>query len=168
LAGYATLAQMAGFNGLVITIDEFEVEHNLAKTKWDRAGRLIAALTSYLTSNDTCQKAPLSVFLASVGQDGNIGDALIDYMIRITDGYFYSLKPWSKDQLIALSGKIHDLYCRSYSLKVKPDSGLALSVLKRLETKGRDDSGLIRAFIKSYMGQLDLQFGPPEVSNEAG
>lgn len=168
IAGNALLSRILGFKGLVITIDEFEVEHNLDRIRLNRVSELLTVLTNYFAGRGQFPKAPLALFLASVGQEGNVGDNLIKYMIEKTNGGFYALSPWANEQLILLAQKIHKLYCKSYAIDSLFNVSVAYATEKILQDKGFNDSGLIRAFIKTYVSLLDLQYGPPEVYHEAG
>lgn len=87
LAGQAMVAKLAGYKGLVVTIDEFEVEQRfLSAQMLERVDALLAGLLNYLQGKSAVRAAPLAIFIASVGQEHHRGDAAVDEMIEAADG----------------------------------------------------------------------------------
>jgi hypothetical protein len=160
LAGHATVAQLAGFKGLVITIDEFEVEQNLSWKLYERVNDLLALLAKYFAGETDYEAAPLALFFATVGGKGHEGDAAIDTMLADDpDGYYY-LSPWSEMQRRQLAERLHRLYCQAYGENSEYIPGHATEVEQQIARYGDSDSGLIRAFIKRYIAVLDSSLGP--------
>lgn len=164
LAGHATIARLAGYRGLIVTIDEFEVEQVPSRAGYERVKALLAMLTAYVRGETAHRAAPLGIFFATVGEDEHGGDAVIGAMLAATGGEAHPLEPWPPAQRLELAGRIHRLYRAAYAI----DCDFDRSVVERLEESfaadGLDDSRLIRAFIKRYVGTLDARYGPPAAS----
>jgi RecA/RadA recombinase len=154
LLGYAVVAQRAGYKGLVITIDEFEVEHNLSLSHFERVRSLVRTMVDELS-----QDAPLSVFIATVGQEGHEGDAVVEALVEATSGGLWPLDEWTGDSLRELAKRIHALYCKAYMVDDAFDERLLRSVDELLADDELDDSP-VRAFIKQYVAVLDVTYGP--------
>ena len=74
----------------------------------------------------------------------------------------YSLEAWNNMQRIDLAERIHRKYCEAYNLSCSFDRNLSTFVEGMLAGKiNNNDGGLIRSFIKWYVGLLDLKYGPP-------
>jgi len=157
--GYAVLSKLAGYNGLVITIDEFEVEPLFA-SKFNRVTDLLKVLASYLKGELGHPAAPLSVFFAAVGEEGHTGDKFVDRLIDDAKGDYYSVQAWSRVDRTELSKRIFELYSKAYGLNQEYVPAVADSVETELDKSGAGDGGLIRAFIKTYVGALDSLYGP--------
>lgn len=82
LAGHAIIACLAGYKGLVITIDEFEIEHLLPRSKFERIYNLVNALTEYFSGEMEHPIAPLALFIATVDQESHTGDIIVDNMVK--------------------------------------------------------------------------------------
>jgi P-loop Domain of unknown function (DUF2791) len=161
LVGYSVLARLAGFQGLVVTIDEFEVEAaSLAHEKLERLKGVIGALATWFSGRGPQKTGPLSVFIATVGQQGHLGDTIVDILISSSGGAQHPLKAWSRAAHRQLAEKLFALYCRAYSLESDFDHGLATRVQNSLDSSDVEGSGMIRAFIKRYVGELDAIHGP--------
>jgi hypothetical protein len=63
----------------------------------------------------------------------------------------------------ALAARIHRLYA-AYALDREFDPALVKRIEARFADEGLDESGLIRAFIKRYVGARDAPYGPPAAS----
>lgn len=161
LSGHATVAKLAGFEGLVLTIDEFEVEQNLTWKAYDRVNDLLNLLTKYFGGELDYEAAPLSLFFATVGGKGHEGDAAIEAMLADSrDGYYY-LSPWTETQRVQLAERLHGLYCQAYGENSAFLPAQVDQVERQIARYGDNDSGLIRAFIKRYVAALDSSLGPP-------
>ena len=162
LAGHAVVAKLAGYKGLILTIDEFEVERALlSRTKYERVTDLLDVLTRYLRNDLEYEPAPLGLFFATVGDDQHEGDAAIWEMLGENKHGYYHLQTWSPNQRCDLASRLHRLYCAAYGLQRRFDGAIVERIEEQLELSGYDDSGLIRAFIKRYIGTLDALYGPP-------
>lgn len=161
LVGYSVLAKQAGFQGLVVTIDEFEVETaTLTHHKVERLIGVINALATWFGGQGPQKAGPLSVFIATVGQEGHFGDTIVDTLISKSSGAKHPLKAWSRTAHRQLAERIFALYCRAYSIKGDFNTDLAARVQGSLNSVEVEGSGMIRAFIKRYMAELDVAYGP--------
>lgn len=161
LAGMAQLAKLAGYKGLVVTIDEFEVEHNTTPAKLRAIQEIMKFLASYLSGEMGVIPAPLSIFFATVGDDGHKGNALVDMLIDAAGGDYFVLDSIKTSQLWELARRIHRIYEEAYGLGAEFDSSLVEQTAQELEDEGYTESGLIRGFIKLYVSKLDSLYGPP-------
>ena len=165
LLGFAQVAALAGFKGVVVTIDEFEVEdeHSTAEGK-RRIDELLDVLRQAVADPATigCNEAPLAIFFAAVGVEGHLGDETIQEMVRLSGGEIFQLKPLSVAELRKLGERIHRMYRRAYDLKdLKFSKTEAEAVRREVDEHGMADSGLVRAFVKRYVAALDSTHGPP-------
>ncbi len=156
LVGNAVICNLAGFKGLVITIDEFEIQR--LGTKLDRVAAVIRHLMDYLNGKTGHKEAPLSIFIASVGMDGHLGDKIIDFMIEECAGEFYPLEVLGEDDCIELGRRIFDLYRDVYKVQGLYDEAQAKAIYGRINV----EEGRVRKFIKYYIGVLDMKYGPPK------
>jgi hypothetical protein len=162
LAGHAVVAKLAGYRGLIVTIDEFEVEEMaLTPTQYHRVAELLEVLGEYLRDKLDYAPAPLGVFFATVGDDDHPGDKFIADLAAESDQSTYNLKPWHLRELVGLSKRIHRLYAKAYAVDDLFSAGAAGSVAGSLEEDGHGESGMIRSFIKRYVAALDIAYGPP-------
>ena len=162
IAGHAIIAKLAGYKGLIITIDEFEIEY-MDKKRFDKAENVLRALYKYFKGYTKYFKAPVGIYIAAIDQGGLKGDRAIENYVAMEEEDRYRLRVWDSDSRINLAKKIHRLYCEAYSLDKEFDVNLAKNVENMLARKiENNDSGLIRSFIKWYIGILDIKYGPPE------
>ncbi len=166
LAGHALIARLAGYRGLVVTIDEFEVEQVPSPANFARVKQALAALTAYLQGQTEHHPAPLGLFFATVGEDEHGGDAVIRRMLNATGGENYALEPWPAAQRLELAARLHRLYCAAYALEHDFAADVAERLDEQFAADHLDDSLLIRAFIKRYVATLDALYGPPERRTE--
>lgn len=162
LAGHAVLAKLAGFKGLIVTFDEFEIEY-IDRKNIARVEDILYSINQYINGKTIYYKAPLGIYIATVDQSGHKGDPLIQNYVALDSKSRYRLKVWERDQRINLAESIHKMYCEAYKINSGFDKNLAAAVEGLLARKiENNDSGLIRSFIKWYIGLLDLKYGPPE------
>jgi hypothetical protein len=166
LVGHATVARLAGLRGLVVTIDEFEVEQVPSRASYARVRAHLGVLTAYLRGETAHRAAPLGLFFATVDEDETAADAVVGPMLAATDGGSYRLAPWPPAQRRELAGQIGRLYAAAYGREPDFDPALVDRVEGSLTYGGFDESGLIRAFIKRYVAALDTTYGPPAVAVE--
>jgi hypothetical protein len=162
LAGHATVARLAGYRGLVATIDEFEVEQVPSPASYARVKAHLGVLSAYLRGETGHHPAPLGLFFATVGEDETSDDAAVASLLTATGGGSYELAPWPPALRRELAGRIGQLYAAAYGLDPTFDPALVDRVEASLAHGSLDDSGLIRAFIKRYVAALDAGYGPPE------
>jgi len=160
LAGHATVAELAGFPGLVVTIDEFEIEHFEPK-RLERTVAAVVALNNYLAGASTYPPAPLGLFVASVGQAGHVGDRVLECIVKNTGGDLHYLRELTESDLQDLAGRIHQIYCRAYKVYEPLPADQMQAVLECARRSDKSDSGFIRTFIKGFVARCDAAFGPP-------
>jgi len=162
LLGYATLARLAGYKGLVVTMDEFEVELvSLTSARLEDVVDVVAELARYLTGKDAGVHAPLTVVIATTAEDGH-GDRIVERLRIQTDGAFLGLEPLSPGQHNALANKIDTLYRSAYDVGGSRDTDVMRTVVDSLDNTDVEASGKIRAFIKRYVFELDSRLGPSQ------
>ncbi len=162
LAGHAALIKLAGYKGLIVTLDEFEIEY-IERNRIKKITQLLETLHNYFKRNTDFLYAPMGIFFAAIDQEGQEGDPIIRKYIAFDKENRYHLKIFNKDQLIILAKKIYTIYCKAYSLQYKFNPGIITEVENLVAKKIEyDDSGLIRSFIKWYLSLLDMNYGPPE------
>lgn len=161
LLGYSVLARAAGFEGLVITIDEFEVEMaTLTSAGLLRLTDVIKALRDSFGSQKPQNTCPIAVFVATVGQQGQLSDVIVDVLVSATDGAQFPLANWSPDAHRSLAKRLFALYCRAYKIEAPLDAALSASICASLDGADVEGSGIIRAYIKRYVSELDALYGP--------
>jgi hypothetical protein len=161
LAGHATVARLAGLRGLVVTIDEFEVEQVPSRASYARVRAHLGVLTAYLRGETAHRAAPLGLFFATVDEDETGEEAVVGPMLAATGGGSYRLAPWPPALRRELAGQIGRLYAAAYGREPDFDPALVDRVEGSLTHGALDESGLIRAFIKRYVAALDAAYGPP-------
>lgn len=164
LMGYASLARVAGYAGVVMTVDEFEVEHQSSPQRLGRIVALAATLRVRFGS-EASRGVPLAVFIATVGQQGQLGDVIVEAMLGAGGGDHAQnrreLRAWPAKNLVDLAGRIHRLYRDTYASAATFDRDEADELADKAAGESADESGQIRAFIKGYLAQLDARLGPP-------
>jgi hypothetical protein len=155
LFGHAIICNLAGYKGLVVTIDEFEVEH--LGNNWKRVEALIATLTKYLTGETSHPQAPCALFFATVDQPEHQGDKVVDQLIDTCDGEYYSLTEMDWDAMKDIGRRIHKLYKETYGISEPFSVDSTQGIYNLISTH----SGRVRSFIKHYLAHLDDKFGPP-------
>jgi hypothetical protein len=162
LTALALAGQMAGFAGLVITVDEFEVEYHLTNAKIQRIRDLVDELARYVAGASGYASAPIALFFASVGQDGHRGDRIIEHLVEAGQGSRFDLEPMDAERRRMLAERIHKMYLDAYSIEAEFNQTLVDAVETSLVESGDiDSSGVARAFIKRYVAALDALHGPP-------
>lgn len=161
LVAYSILARHAGYAGLLLTIDEFEVESFLSRAKHQDMVDVVHALGNYLRGEQALFQAPLAVLIATTAEDDNYGDGIVDSLRQFTDGELKQLRAPTNATLQKLAKNIEGAYGTSYGIKSELDTSLFTAVSANLDNSDIAGSGRIRAFIKRYMFELDSRFGPP-------
>ena len=158
LYGHAIVCKLAGYKGLVVTVDEFEVEW--LGTYLKRVISLIKAIIQYLNGALKYEWAPCSLFFANVRSDEEERNDLLDILITKSKGKHYSLDEFDLDAIIDIGRRIHKLYSDAYCIKQVYNKLDAQRVYNEIETH----SGRVRSFIKHYVAYLDDHYGPPSAS----
>lgn len=154
--GHAKLIRLAGYNGLVVTIDEFEIEYN--GMHFERVEALIDALTDYLSGQTKHESVPCTIYIATVNQKGHLGDEVVDQLVTASNGDRHSLEELGWDAINDLGNKLHSLYTQAFHITEKYDSAVARKLYKNAE----EYSGRVRSFIKQYVAYMDTKFGPTQ------
>ena len=163
----ASACEKSGFSGLVLTFDEFEVEHTGTKASFAKTISLLHELGHFVQCAHQKKSkmyvppwtpAPLGIFFASTGEAGHRGDAAIDDLIDEVGGWEFRLEPFSVEQYVQLGRKILAYYSKAYSVPAEmTDRELHQRAEKLLEA---GDSGTTRQFIKGVVANLDTRYGP--------
>jgi len=161
LAGHAVVAQLAGFAGLIVTVDEFEVEQVLTRIQYERVSELLHVLGEYFGGRLDYSPSPLGIFFATVGNDGHEGDEAIASMVGASSDAHFHLEPWSREQRAELAERIHGVYCDAYGISPAFNCAGVDNVERQLSKFGDGESGIVRSFIKRYVALLDMDYGPP-------
>ena len=77
-----------------------------------------------------------------------------------TSGARHLLKRWSRSDHGKLAERIFALYSDAYALDALFEPSLAAHVQDDLDQTDIEGSGLIRAFIKRFVAELDSAYGP--------
>lgn len=157
--GTALVARLAGFKGIILTIDEFEIENTMNADRRSRVVRLLAALQVGLSGELGHPPAPLGMFFASVPGEEHVGNEVIQELIRHTGGSRHRLSGWPESRLRELTSRISSLYANTYSTEGAAIDGPGESV------DGVDPvvvfEDVIRSTIKRCVAALDVAHGPP-------
>jgi hypothetical protein len=161
IVGNTYLSQLAGYNGLIITVDEFEVENYCASrgsnNNSTRIKNLLNMLDKYANNMTSYPKAPLSIFIASVDESDNLG---ISSIAKSSHGGSKELKKMNKHDLRLLGEKIIDFYYRSNGIEQEIDTCIIDEVEDSFEEHHVLSTGYTRAYIKQLMYLLDYYHGP--------
>jgi hypothetical protein len=161
LVGHSAIAQLAGFRGLVVTIDEFEVEYYLLTPSMrDRVESLVVLLAQYLKGQLSHPTAPLALFFATADQPGSPGAEIVGQIVGRAPKHRFELKPWSRRDLRRLLGVVQEMYAAAYGVDALLSSETVSALLDTVTSK-KSDGELIRTFVKSSVAILDSLFGPP-------
>jgi len=160
LIAYSMLAEKAGYRGLVITVDEFEITRHQTQLDVRKCVDLLTALTKYFEKKSQYPKAPLAIFFATVADADALGDKLIEEIIRNDSSARYTLKQLDETEILQLAEKIFQLYVEGYALECKFDSKLAKSTIDHVYSSSASGLSVIREFIKTWIFTLDSMYGP--------
>jgi hypothetical protein len=156
IGGYARLAERAGFKGLVLTLDEFEVEQSIY-----RLMETIDGLVTALFLQPTPKSAPLTLFVGVVPSAGADGNVILDRVIDNAGGDQKVLKPWSGHHLKLLARKVYATYSQAYELDEPFDDSIVDETREDIQSADEDLEGHVRTFLKRYVAKLDSLQGPP-------
>jgi hypothetical protein len=156
LLGYAAMAKRASLTGLVVTIDELEVETALSTpARHAKVIDFVAEMRAELRAARPVEGG-LSIFFAAVGEDDSVEDRVVSLIVEFNPQESLHLRPRRKSDLLLLSETIHRLYAAAHQVTDAYDAGQAKAVLKLV-----DPNDAIRAFIRGYVARLDVMYGPP-------
>lgn len=173
VVGVALLSQYAGYEGLIILIDEFEVESALLGTSKQRE-RFVENLdtfSSYMTNKTKYPDTSLGIYFATAGDEWDIGSKYINYMVKGSGQKPYNIEPivdWelSNKEISKFVGNVYQIYREAYTLVENLDSSILFELEEILQNEQMYESGAIRYFVKQYVGLLDRRYGPPYSSKE--
>ncbi len=161
LMGYAALAKLAGYRGLVVAFDEFEVlPAFLSQAEWARLVEVLSEFGRRLQRGATAS-GPLGVFIATIaGSDGR-GDQIVTRLRESTKGELKELDAPTNADVVELGRMIASLYAKAYGVDAsqaqKVASGVALPESAAVAALG----GKLRAHVRLLVYDLDSRFGPP-------
>jgi hypothetical protein len=158
LIGYAKLVELAGYAGLVITIDEFEIERGSAYQ--DRIIDLFNTLVRYWEGELNYPDVPLSIFFATLSTDGSIGDRAINRLVPEGAEGFFLLPVWAKEHRSEFSRSVFDLYSRTYGIDEAFDAAITARVEQTIADRGEGGAAVMRSFAKDYVAALDSTYRP--------
>jgi hypothetical protein len=168
IVGTAIIAKLAGYKGLIITIDEFEVESALlaTKDKMKRATDTLMLLLEYLIGSTEYIDSSLGIYFATVPEEESRWKESIDILVDGSDGKTYTIQAFEgwdskNSEQISVVKKIHDIYKEGYSCNRYSYSDIISSLDSEIDNTELYDSGGIRRFMKQYIGLLDSLYGPP-------
>ncbi len=168
IIGTALLSKEAGYKGLIILIDEFEVEVPLLGTnaQRDRFKDNLNMLVKYVTRKTNYPDTSLGIYFATAGKELDIGNKYIDDMVSGSRGSMYEIKPimdWDLDnpEIIKFVDSVYQIYQRAYPHIEDSDFDLIPSLNEIVQSEQVYESGGIRYFVKQYIGMLDKRYGPP-------
>lgn len=162
LVGTSVIARLAGYKGLVITVDEFEVESSLlcGKNQIGKFHNTLENLFEYIKGEMNYPDVPIAIYFATVGLDeNNRGYEFIDSMVRASKGEKYTIEP-CKSWDLAMAETIHELYKDAYSCNHHEDIEMFSAFNSIVENRDINDSGYIRYLMKQYIGFLDSVYNP--------
>jgi hypothetical protein len=168
IIGTAILSREAGYKGLIILIDEFEVEVSLLGTnaQRDRFKGNLNMLVQYMTGKMPYPGTSLGIYFATAGKELDFGSKYIDEMVSGFGGDKYEIKPimdWDLDnpEIIRFVDNVHQIYQEAYPHIEDSDFDLIPALDKMVQNEQIYESGGIRYFVKQYIGMLDRKYGPP-------
>lgn len=172
LVGTSLVGKLAGYKGLIVTIDECEVDESIStSTELKRKIDIFDALIAYFTGNSKYVKAPIALYFASVPTQYEYEDEYcqIDTLVSGSLGQYYNLTPftgWDHNNTgqVSLVKKIHEIYKESYHCDEIGQENLIRDLDPLMKDPEIYDSGGIRYFMKRLIGLLDSTYGPPHQS----
>lgn len=168
IVGVALLSQYAGYEGLILLIDEFEVESALLGTSKQRERFVenLDTLSTYVAGKTKYQETPLGIYFASAGDEWDIGSKYINYMVKNSGQEPYNIQPivdWdlSDKEISKFVSNVYHIYREAYTLVEDLDFDILSELEDILQNEQMYESGAIRYLVKQYVGLLDKRYGPP-------
>lgn len=161
IIGIAKLAEATDHAGLVLTVDEFEVETS-ATGRPERVQTLLELLESWCRGELDYPPAPIGLFFASTRTEGHrIDDDVVDGLVAAAGGQTLDLEPYDEEALLELADHVRQLYGEAYLLA--PGSSRSDRDLYEtaMAATGGEGAGRIRAYLKTLVALLDDRHGPP-------
>jgi len=171
LVGLSLTATFAGYKGLIVTCDEYEVEASSLSQRIlrEKSHSVLRLIKDYFNGETDYPDAPLIIYVASVPTVDSYSEIGIEAIVNETKGKSIDLQPyrgWNPDdpEQLALVEKIHDLYSDSCKCRDKRWESLRPELNSSMNRNYFEDSGGIRNFMKMYICLLDSLYGPPNES----
>jgi hypothetical protein len=170
LIAVADLAVAAGFKGLLITFDEWEVqESRAAPKKAQRVKRQLEAIKLFFTT-DRIARYPIALMVFNVpGTEEERREAAgVKELVRSSGGAYYRiphLEAWDRRdmELSALAGRVHDMYVKAYAIAAPLSAEEYLDLLDAsMRRVDFSETGATRMMIKMMVSVLDVRYGPPQ------
>ena len=159
LAGFTAVGIQAGYKGLLVTFDEFEVQTNLVPEARRRIVTLLEAFLQYFkeipSQRVLPRKFPIKMIIGSVNEEDDT-TGIVHILNTLSDHNVYQLENHSKDELLQLAEEISRLYGEAYELEIQSVEEIFEDVFASLPAT----SGILRAFIKGFVYRLDSQYFP--------
>lgn len=170
LASASLIARAAGYRGMIVTFDEWEVmSFALAYWEKDKVRALLEEAGDFLVRGQK-GKAPLALYIFNVPQAyqprGGLAEA-VDALVKGTKGVRFSvpaLKKWDagEPEIKKLVRATHSLYRSGYRCgKELTDKELMERIGRRIGGDFGSESGLARKLTKLIVAVLDQEYGPP-------
>ncbi len=169
LVGTSLVGKLAGYKGLIVTIDECEVDESISTSiELQRKTDVFDALIAYFSGQSKYVSAPIALYFASVPTQSENDDEYyqIDSLVSESLGQYYTVPPfegWNHDNedQMSLVNKIHEIYKESYQCDGVRQDNLIRDLDTLMQGPETYDSGGIRYFMKRLIGLLDSTYGPP-------
>jgi uncharacterized protein (DUF58 family) len=172
LISLAHIARAAGYRGLLITFDEWEVQaQSMTKKQEERILALLQAL-NYFFCDSSVPKAFISFYIFDVTKSQpNEDDLLIEQLRQETKGAHYRvkiIKDWDSNnrELSSMVSRINQAYCRCYDAVSLPDSEIMSKIEDSLGNVNYHESGAMRRTIKLIISVMDSIYGPPQSQSQ--
>jgi hypothetical protein len=153
LGYYANLAQIAGLNGLVVTVDGFETEYRNSNQRLQLA-QTMNLLGSYFRKELDLLPVPLGLFVSSADYETELSEDMVKEMVA---SRVWELKGWDSDRRVRLAEKIRNVYCRAYQWAHEFDEGFIPSIEQAVMKRLGESSSSLTCFIKIFIGILDTE-----------
>ncbi|MBY0552600.1 MAG: DUF2791 family P-loop domain-containing protein [Candidatus Obscuribacterales bacterium] len=161
LLAYTSLATEAGFEGLIVTIDEFEIEQQQNKSQIQKTTDLVVFLAEYFLGGSQYRELPLSIFFATIAESDEKGDKLIrTIFLEDNDNQRYQLSGLQEKDLIDLARLIFETYSEAYLIKAEFDKDTAKRTVEHVKANAAGGLSVVREFIKAWLYTLDGLYPP--------
>ena len=159
LIGHTIVAERAGYAGIALTIDEFEVERSFSR-RWPRVESLLNVLIQYFNGQLPHRDAPIGIFVATVGESEDGSDAALDRVVDAVGGDVHDVEPLSQSDIAKLSSNIIELYALAYGTSGDDPVAMANEIRHGFRSSDYAESGFTRALIKAVVARLDARHKP--------
>ncbi len=180
LIGTTLIAKQAGYKGLIITIDEYEVEsaHLSTFTRIARECDFLDLAVDFFSEETAYQNVPLALYFATVPMEEDTTEEYsyltktagfterVNRMVNNSGGHTYTLDEFggynqNDKDIKTIVGRIYSMYCDAYKWNDVSLDTICDILSEKLRDMSNTDSGGIRSFMKQYISVLD-SYGPPK------